>query len=62
MNLWFYFNFAEVKSLIMDEIFTKPFHPEDLKESFKCPLEDLMPGRFFQWKLLFIEFIEVTYE
>ena len=46
----------------MDEIFTKPFHREDLKESFKCPLEDLIPGRFFQWKLLFIEFIEVTYE
>lgn len=46
----------------MDEIFTKRFHREDLKESFKCPLEDLVLGRFFQQKLLFIEANEVTYD
>ena len=38
----------------MDEIFSNKFKRKHLKESFKCPMEDLTPGKFFLLVFLFL--------
>ena len=41
--------FSDVKRLVIDEIFSNKFQQEDVKESFKCPMEDLERSKYFNF-------------
>lgn len=46
-SFWVLFLFIEVHNIVIDELFSNTLHQEDLIESFKCPMENLSPGKRF---------------